>query len=130
MSAASGIRTSPRGAVDDQPAAASVPSTLLTSPTLSSFVVDHDAADQVVPVERLVRQRRQPLDRHPQLAPRERSSASFIVSTPSTPMTGRSCWNRTVVIRNRLRNPAALDEQLGARLKPLVGKSVSGFTIT
>ena len=90
-----------------------VPSTSRTAPTVRPSRGLDPAPDQIVPVERARRQRRQPLDRHAQFLPRQRLGVVHRVDArdpddrplPMKPRAGD---------RQRLHLTAALDEQLGA----------------
>ena len=90
IAATSGISTSPSVAVDDQPAAGQRALDVPDDTDRPPVARVHPAADQIVPVERAGRQRGEPVDRHPQFQSRQRLAASFIVSTPAIPITGRS----------------------------------------
>ena len=72
IAATSGISTSPPAAATTSRLPLSVPSTSCDRPDRLARPRLDPAADQVVPVERAARQRRQPIDRHPQLPPRQR----------------------------------------------------------
>jgi len=80
-----------------------------------------EAPDQLVPVERALGQRHQPINRYPELQARERCSPVHVVDALQShhrPFSMKADARE----RQRLDHAATTDEELGARLKPLLRK--------